>query len=263
MTLEFILPLCRPAGELDRTVESLIAQTDKDFSVLVSDGYSASNRESVDRALGRLEQAGLPARSVSSSVEFDPVEHWNWTHYQATGDWLKPLGPGDRLESGYVARLREVIDAHASCRYVHGAFFSGSSGAEDDLSLSSAQGWEGRFRPAAEMRELLARHEVRLGPPGCGAYARVAFLALGGCPPAISSPQDSFFSCMLAANFGAFGLAEPMIHLRASSLPPSNDDWGKRATSHFEFAYYLWTEGLPFSVPDYLRVWTGALALRK
>jgi glycosyltransferase involved in cell wall biosynthesis len=267
MTLEIIIPLRNPTEVLDRSIESLIAQTDRNFSVLISDNHSTRGQEHIARALDRLAQGGLPVRKIKPPMKLEHVEHWNWAHYRSSGDWLKPMCAGDWLESEYVARIRKTISDHPSCRYVHAPSFSPDMNAPLVPPLC---GWEGRFRPPREMQGLLVNDEAELGPAVCAAYDRTAFFALGGHSINLSPSGDLFFFHMLAANFGVFGLAAPLVHFQSktnhasSCFPESkNDSLDGLITSHFAFAYYVWTEGHQLSVPDYLRLLTGAFALRK
>ena len=100
-----------------RTIESLVAQTDKGFSVLISDNFSTSGQEHITRALSALTAAGIAARRIQPPAEVGRVEHWNWLHYQSTADWLKPLFAGDWLEPDYVRMVREVFAKEPGCGY--------------------------------------------------------------------------------------------------------------------------------------------------
>jgi hypothetical protein len=269
MNLEIIIPLRNPTEVFDKTVESLLAQTDKNFSVLISDNHSNKGQEYIERALDRLKEGGVTTQKIKPPVELERVEHWNWAHYQSSGDWLKPLFAGDWLESCYVARIRKIISDNPSCHYIHIPAFSHQFAMAASV-VPPANGWEGRFRSSVEMRELLTRDEAELGPSICAVYERTAFFALGGYPPTRSPFTDLFFFRMLAANFGVLGLMAPLVHLRspvdhASSHFPEakNEDLNERITSHFAFAYYAWTEGYRLSVSECFRLLTGVLTLRK
>src|SRR2546421_4203992 len=105
---EILIPVRNPTEVLGKTVESLASQTDKGFSVLISDNFSTSGQEHLERALAALAQAGLSARRIQPPAELGRVEHWNWLHYQSGAQWLKPLFTGDWLERDYVAAVREA-----------------------------------------------------------------------------------------------------------------------------------------------------------
>src|SRR5436190_22050204 len=112
MTIEVLVPLRNPTDVFAKTIDSLAVQTDKNFSVLISDNFSTSGVAHIEDALAALAKAGVAARRIRPPVELDRVEHWNWVHHESGADWAKPLFAGDWLEPVYFARLRETIDAH-------------------------------------------------------------------------------------------------------------------------------------------------------
>ncbi len=57
-SLEIILPLRNPTAVLDQTAKSIAAQTDRRFSVLISDNHSTKGTEFIDAAAGQLDRRG-------------------------------------------------------------------------------------------------------------------------------------------------------------------------------------------------------------
>src|SRR5689334_11990554 len=92
--LEIILPIRNPGVSLAQTVASLLAQTDRQFSVLLSDNYSTTGSNYLDAAQEQITAAGVPVRRLKPPCELKRIEHLNWAHARAQGDWLKPLLPG-------------------------------------------------------------------------------------------------------------------------------------------------------------------------
>jgi len=189
MNLEILIPLRNPTEVFGKTIESLVAQTDRNFSVLISDNFSTSGVEHIEGALNKLSAAGIAARRIRPPAELGRVEHWNWLHRQSPADWLKPLFAGDWLEPVYAARLRETIAANPACRYVFSNGYTHRPGVEP---WTGENPWTGRFRAAAEMQDVVLRYGMQFGPPSAAAYAREAFLAAGGYEPSLPITADSY-----------------------------------------------------------------------
>ena len=122
MTLEVIIPTRNPTEVLNQTVESLAAQTDKNFSVLISDNCSTKGLELIDRAVERLQAAGIATRKIRPPFELGRVEHQNWINWQSQADWIKPLYTGDWVSPNCAARFRAEIEANPECHYIFASY---------------------------------------------------------------------------------------------------------------------------------------------
>jgi glycosyltransferase involved in cell wall biosynthesis len=58
-TLEIILPVRNPTAVLTQTVRSLATQTDRRFTVLLSDNHSTQGLELLEAAVNELQDAGI------------------------------------------------------------------------------------------------------------------------------------------------------------------------------------------------------------
>ena len=114
-TLQIIIPLRNPPPVLEKTVSSLVAQDNREFSVLLSDNHSTEGLELIEAAAVALQQAGITVHRARPPFELGRVEHWNWAHHQATVDWVKPIFVGDWLEPGYVAELSAAVIGNPEC----------------------------------------------------------------------------------------------------------------------------------------------------
>src|SRR5580700_1080445 len=108
-TLEIILPLRNPTAAFERSVESILAQKERSFTVLISDNHSGTGTELITAAAERLRGAGIAVRNVRPPLELGRVEHWNWAMQESAADWLKPLFAGDWLDANYVTLLRHAM----------------------------------------------------------------------------------------------------------------------------------------------------------
>lgn len=257
-TLEIILPARNPTAVLELTTRSLAAQTDRRFSVLLSDNHSTQGGEALDAAAVKLEEAGIPVRRVRPPFELGRVEHWNWAHHESTGDWLKPLFLGDWLEANYVAELRAAVSGHPECRYVFASFVYHQG---DSPAAPLLNPWAGRFIRAEQMEKIVLGKGMQFGPPSAAAYERTAFASLGGYPTTLPICADSLLFCAMASRFGGLGLAEPLCHFNihgarfSTKLPQQRrNTLRESATYYFMLAYRAWSERAAFSRTAFARL---------
>jgi glycosyltransferase involved in cell wall biosynthesis len=257
-TLEIILPLRNPTTVIGQTIKSLVAQTDRRFSVLLSDNYSTEGRELMTVAAAELQAAGITVRRVRPPMELGRVEHWNWAHYEATGDWLKPVFAGDWLETNYIAKLRAASLANPGCRYIYASYVLHRLDTEPETVRSI---WAGRFQSAKEMERIVLRYGMQFGPPSAAAYERTAFNAIGGYPTPLPICSDSLMFCALAARFGALGLPDALCNFNihgarfSTSLPQKRkDSFRESVTYYLMLGYGAWAQRIPFSKIAFARM---------
>lgn len=257
-TIEIILPLRNPTAVIEQTTESLTTQTDRRFSVLLSDNHSTRGEEMLAAAASRLSSAGIAVRCVKPPFELGRVEHWNWAHHESNADWLKPVFAGDWLEPDYVARLRACIAGNPGCRYVFATYVY-HHGSDKPISVVSP--WAGRFHTAAEMERNVLRYGMQFGPPSAAAIERNAFIAVGGYPTTLPICSDSLMFCALASRFGVLGLAEPLCHFNihearfSTTLPGRRRDTLRECLTYYlMLGYRAWSERVHFSRNGFARL---------
>lgn len=258
MTFEILIPVRNPTDVLRQTVESLAAQTGKNFSVLISDNFSTTGQEHIEDALAVLARAQVSSRRIRPPSELGRVEHWNWLHYQSTADWLKPLFAGDWLEPDYVASVSGVAARESQCVYIfcNYQYHRGGEIQGGPLGLRID-----RFLTPPEMQEEVLRNGMQFGPPSVSAYRRDAFLRSGGYDPTLPICADSLFFCKLAARHGAYGLSRVGAHFFIHAARFSDQLPGKQRELLRETMRYLvelgataWHERWRFPVFGYLRL---------
>jgi hypothetical protein len=257
-TLEIILPLRNPTAVIEGTVKSLMAQTDRRFSVLLSDNFSTTGNEFFAAAITQLEAAGISVRRVRPPFELGRVEHWNWVHYESQAEWLKPVFAGDWLERDYVAKLRLASLANPACRYVYATYILHRV---DQPPLTVKSVWSGKFLNAAEMENIVSRYGMQFGPPSAAAYEKSTFTALGGYATSLPICADSLLFCAMASRFGAFGLAEPLCNFNihgarfSTGLAEKRRETFREALTYYSMlAYRTWAERGPFSPLAFARL---------
>jgi hypothetical protein len=257
-TLAIILPLRNPTAVIAQTADSLASQTDRRFTVLLSDNHSTKGEEFISATANRLQSAGITVRRVQPPFELGRVEHWNWAHHEAGADWLKPVFAGDWLEPDYVARLRAGIAANPACRYVFTSYVY-HRGTDKPVPVVSP--WAGRFRSPAEMQDNVLRYGMQFGPPSAAAIERNAFIAVGGYPTTLPICSDSLMFCALASRYGVLGIAEPLCHFNihdarfSTTLPGRKRDTLRECLTYYlMLGYQAWSARVPFSRPGFARL---------
>jgi hypothetical protein len=256
MTLEIIIPLRNPTDVLGKTVASLAAQSDLQFSVLIGDNFSTSGHEHIAQALSKLEAASIPARKIQPPCELERIEHWNWLHHQSSADWLKPMLAGDGLDSVYIEKLRAAVTAQPTARSLvagHEWCSGGRSGLAKDASPA------GKFHSPEEARSFVLRHGPRFISPGMMAYDRNAFVAVGGYCASFSRLAPDLLAMTLAGTYGVMTLEKDLCECPADGNAGGR---GELTTACFLLAYHAWTDNFLFNRSRFAWMWLRTLARR-
>lgn len=256
MTIEVLIPVRNPTEVFFKTIESLAAQTDKNFSVLISDNFSIKGAEHFESALQKLAAAGISAKKIQPPSELGRVEHWNWIHQQSQADWLKPLFAGDWLELDYISSVRDIIRGESACGYIY-CGFQHHHGAETWTVISH---WNGKFFSAHEMQNVVMRYGMQFGPPSAAIYKRELFIQSGGYDSSLPICADALLFCKLAARHGAFGISSVKTHFVIHAARFSDQLPNKRRELFREQMRYMielgrlgWQERWSFPLFGYLR----------
>jgi len=257
MNLEVLIPVRNPTEVFFKTIDSIAAQTDRNFTVLISDNFSKTGQEYVENALAKLDGAGIAGRRIQPPAELGRVEHWNWLHYQSGAGWYKPLFAGDWLEPDYFAALHGIISGEPRCGYVYsGHVLHRGGGIQTVLSH-----WRGRFFTPEEMQDVVIRFAMQFGPPSAAAYRRDIFFNSGGYDPRLPICADSLLFCQLAARNGAYGLPKAYTHFLihaarfSHQLPEKERETFREVLRYYaELGICAWQERWRFPKFGYLRL---------
>jgi len=243
---------------IEKTIDSLIAQTDRSFSVLLSDNHSKEGMDRLGRATSRLTLAGISVHSIRPPVELGRVEHWNWAHFMADADWVKPLFAGDWLDEHYVAKLRKITREHPQCRYVYTGFVYHRQGEPDLIFIND---WIRKYEGTHEMARIVMNYGMQFGPPSAAAYCRTTFLGTGGYPTQLPICSDSLLFCTLASRYESRGIPEALCHFnihgsRFSTTLPSKrlQTFRECLVYYVMLAYFLSTENIRYSRWGFLKL---------
>lgn len=258
VAIEVLLPLRNPTEAFRATVNSLLVQTDRSFSVLVGDDASPASQASAAEAVSRLQEAGIPARRISPPFALRELEQLNWLHRESSAAWVAPLLSGDWIEPQAAQRWKETIAAFPEARFIHWGYGAHEKGKPMTRLVEQC---EPRFRSPEEMHESIFRFGQDFGPPGATLFLRDAWLGTGGYRQTLPLAANSLLGCELARRFGVVGIPELLSHIRFAGFRPSQrvPILKEKLTQIGMMTYHAWTERRPVSGLDLARLLAGEL----
>jgi hypothetical protein len=204
--LEIIIPVRNGSRRLLQTAASLAAQTDRRFSVVLSDDFSATGPAQIEEAQHQLTAAGIAVRRLRPPRGLKRLEHWNWAHAQSRAAWLKLLLPGEELRPAYVERLGELVIRKPHVRFIR-----------CDLALQTGWGPVEERAPfprsgieAAEFPHYFPRRVEWISRSINVACERTAWLAAGGYSTQLPACAALNFNVIQALHHGVENLGEPL-----------------------------------------------------
>lgn len=142
-TIDIMMPFYGRVDHFEAAVESVLAQTDPDWRLVVIDDHYPSpeaGRWLLDIGDPRIEYVRHESnvginRNFQESVE------------RSTADWVVVFGCDDVMHPGFVARIRTLVDAHPDAAMLHpGVRIIDEHGSPVRTLVDTAKGW---YRPTS------------------------------------------------------------------------------------------------------------------
>lgn len=201
---------------LYEAIESCVAQTYKDFEVIIVDDASPEDLKSV---VSQFQDERIRYyRNAKNCGALNVVDNWNICLSYVTGDYVICMGDDDRLLSDCLARYAQLIDEHPGLGVYHGW-----------TEIINEQGEVVRFQEPRPLREpvsmmMLGRiAQGRLQYIGDWLFDVRQLRANGGfyhLPFAWGS--DDLTAYVAARNTGTANTQVPVFQYRVNSLTISN-----------------------------------------
>jgi hypothetical protein len=201
--LEILIPVTGEINGLERTVASLLAQTDRGFAVLLGDDHA--NEEQ------KLIAAGIAVRRVKFEAGTQRAERWNYLCAQAEGAWIKLLLPGDELTPKFVERIKQRISECPSARMIRCDVVVKTDWGVDRIGAPFQQS-------AVTVEEILNWFPAKvdwLARTTGFVYERTAWLGLGGYATQLPGCAALSLNALLALHFGLENLPEVLANTPA------------------------------------------------
>jgi len=212
-----IVPAYNRAPFLTETLNTIMSQTEPPDEIIVVDDGSTDDTATVVKAFSpdvhymRISNSGAPvARNVGAA--------------QASGDWLWFCDSDDLWRPQYLARVRDILDAHPQPKFVFGNFHLVKDGAWavpakfddappgfwDGAPSARSDSW---IIPAPLYGKLLAFQPVFHSTL---VVSRALFDAIGGYDPSFARAGSEDFEFVLrCAGHGPVGvIGEPLVGIR-------------------------------------------------
>ena len=225
--LEIILTVRDPDERLTRTAAALASQTDRHFSVILSDNCSTAGLNHLREAQRQLTAADIVVRRLQTPGSLTRLEHWNWAHAQAQGEWLKPLPAGGELKPVYVEALKQRILQQPQARLVR---CDAEVRTEWGPEIVRAPFPQGGVSPAGFLNHFPA--PIRWLATGSNmAFQRVAWQSVGGY--AVQFPGCAFLNLnvILALHYGLENIHETLATIDLAGEFPLNEKGDGRVNS--------------------------------
>ncbi len=176
------LPVRNPGQEFVSSIRSLCDQSDKDFSVLISDNYSSTGSENIEKAAELMRAEQISFQLIKPAKELCRVEHWNFAAFYPLAVWVKPLFSGDELLPDFIARFHELRKKYPQATLFRSSFEMNGG------SCASPPCREEYLSPQ-NFLDYFPHYGNWLGGPVNSAYSQDSLIAVGGfdtCLPAIA-----------------------------------------------------------------------------
>ena len=229
--LDIIIPVRNPGRKLLETIDSLTAQTERNFGVVLSDNHSSNGHEHLSEAEGLLRRHGIAVRRVQPPRELGRVQHWNWAHAQGNAEWLKPLFVGDLLLPGYVERVRARAEARSACGIIRCEYETRLAGSAPRVTIT----------PFAEIaltpQQFLwwfPSHGNWIGGPINVAYRRTAWCSAGGYAVQLPACADLNLNVNLILQHGLETIPEILAVFQLHTQRFSHGIGRRRVSGCFE-----------------------------
>lgn len=229
--LEVIMPVRNPSGILLESIDSLVAQTRKNFAVLISDNHSTSGLEVIDEARRKLEAAAIPIRIVRPPWELSRVDHWNWAHSEAKADWLKPLFVGDLLFPAYIEKVFERVTERPEARFIRCEF---ETRRQDMPAIVSRAPVSDASLTPAEFLRCYPHLGNWIGGPVNVAYHALAWQISGGYMPQLPACADLQLYVTMILRHGLELISVPLAAFQLHPQRFSHRIGTRRVSGFFE-----------------------------
>ena len=209
-TVSFVVPCYKLAHLLPECVHSILAQTYRDFEVLIMDDCSPDDTAEVARSFGDSR-----IKHVRHSTNLGHLRNYNAGIALAEGKYLWLISADDCLRRPYVLqRYIRLLEAHPNVGYTCCSGVRVRDGVEAEVVASYAT-HDVIVRGRAFLKALIKTNFILTAS---GLVRRECYDRLGVFPLTMPWAGDWFLWCLFALHYDVGYFAEPMVCYRDHSL---------------------------------------------
>ncbi len=251
--ISVVIPTLNRARQVEAAVMSVLAQTYREFEVIiVDDGSTDGTGEAVQRIIGQQNGSGKQIRYFFQHNQGSSVAR-NKGIEQARGEWIAFLDSDDLWDP---EKLELQLQAIQQFKDECGACFTDSQ-MVNDLGLNDSS-FRCFGRPCQQTVGIASEALLFLARCFCGFWLSTLLVRsdlsrrIGGFDPEIQGPEDRDFYFRLALVTPLACIDRPLVRTDRSPSPPGStcrpwDKWHVRLRSH-QRMYEKWL-GLGAALP--------------
>jgi len=210
----FVVPCYRLAHLLEECVESILAQTFKDFEVLIMDDCSPDNTPEVARSF-----TDPRVRHIRHEANVGHMRNYNMGIGMAAGEYVWLISADDRLRKPYVLeRFVNLLDQYRQVGYVFCPVmrFDGAR----ETTLYGSHGDRDWIKSGHQFLQILANGNSV--PAASGLVRRTCYERHGAFPLDMPFACDWYMWALFALHAKVAYFAEPMVGWRVHDSNMTN-----------------------------------------
>ncbi|MEM9654061.1 MAG: glycosyltransferase [Actinomycetota bacterium] len=210
------VPAYRAEAFLGATIESVLAQTYRNWELIILDNNSPDRTGAIARSYDDPR-----IRVVTNEETLELAHNWNAVSAMATGEYLKVLCADDLLHPECLAEQVAVLDQQDEVSVVASRrHFIGGDG-DVVLRDRGLPGLLGARSSQAVVRRVIASGVNPIGWPAAMLFRRSSFVAVGGFDPRWLYPIDLELVIRMLRTGSFYGTARSLASFRISPTSAS------------------------------------------
>jgi glycosyltransferase involved in cell wall biosynthesis len=214
-----VVPAYNNAEYIERTVDSILAQTYTDLEVIIAD------HASTDDTWGVIQQYGSDSRVTLLTTEAGggALRNWNRVSQAATAAYLKLVCGDDLLESTIVERQLEALEAHPSATLAASAREIIDVNDKAIIRARGLAGLKGLVPGRVALRRTVIKGSNIFGEPACVMMRREVLARVGWWDSTFPYLIDEMTYAKVLLEGDLVAVPEPLAGFRVS-----NSQWSVR-----------------------------------
>jgi len=214
--VSFVVPCYKLAHLLPECVESILAQTYKDFEILIMDDCSPDNTPEVARSF-----TDPRIRYIRNEPNLGHLRNYNKGIEQARGEFIWLISADDRFRNRTALEQYVLfMEANPTAGFACCPAVELINGVETGIAKYSVVADRNTFFTGHDFLKVLLYADVVIA--GSGMVRRACYERFGAFPLDLPYAGDWYMWCLFALHYDVAYLAEPMVNYRGHDLSMTN-----------------------------------------